>query len=259
MSDNPADAAGIFPSWGCAGMLWLASFTAAGAALICFAAVWLPELIPATAIGCIAWWVWHTFRISGAGTVLTVGAMLSATMIASVSYRSHGSMFDVIPITFSVFVGVPFLLAGVIIFLVRAFASAQERRRNLVAAVSALLLPVGWLVGGSIGGLALNEWHLQREIARSELPDLIAEISALAERQGRVPRDEDELVQLLDRPLPSISRGPIWYDPSGDEHFTLEFGYGMAIYRFDSRQPERGWHYRSPGVHGLAPNAAQPE
>jgi hypothetical protein len=89
----------------------------------------------------------------------------------------------------------------------------------------------------------LNEWVLKREIAQSEIPAFIADLTNLTDLLGRAPKDEKEVVRLLGKPLPRLSRGWIFYSCSGGKHFTLCFGYDLGGHIFDSREPERGWHW----------------
>ncbi|MGO9107933.1 MAG: hypothetical protein ACLP9L_01760 [Thermoguttaceae bacterium] len=226
-------------------------------ALVCGLVVLLdvPELIPAFAIPCLAQYSWRTCRISEIGTILAVVTLELVTAIVSIVYHSHWSIFDPLLAYFLFLAAVGCMLASILTFLGSAYKSCVQRRQNLLAALTACLLPVLWLGVGTRGAAILSEWELQREIARSGLPEFIAEINAVVQRLGRAPKDEAELVRLLGKPMPKISWGQIDYRPTGGKQFALGFGYDMGCYEFDSQQPERGWHIYGSKEH--AAHAAQ--
>jgi hypothetical protein len=203
----------------------------------------LPELIPAVAIPCLAWYVWRIYRIGVAGTMLGVISLELVTGIVSVMYRSVGSIFDFMWIQLLIIPAIGFMLASIVTFLVRAWLSHERRRRNLIAAVMACVLPVLWFIFGPRGAAMLSQWELQREIVRVGLPEFVAGVNAVADRLGRAPKDEDELVRLLGKPVPRLSsRGKIFYHARGGKHFRLGFGFDWGEYEFDSETPDRGWH-----------------
>jgi hypothetical protein len=203
----------------------------------------LPELVPATAILGLAWYSYRTCRVSPVGTVLGTMALELVTAIVSLTYHSVGDIFDDL-MFFSLLsiLAIAFMLASVIAFLVRAYLSRERRRPNQLAAAAACLLPIVWFAVGNPAAAELREWALQREIAQGEIPAFIADLTRLTDLLGRAPNDKEELVQLLGKPLPSVSRGGIRYQHSGGKHFALTFGYDLGYYVFDSQEPERGWH-----------------
>ncbi len=203
----------------------------------------LPELILAIAIPCLAWFVWHTYRVSGLGTVFAVVTLELITAIVSIFYHSRGSIFDVIPFTILIFASIGSMLASIAVFLGHAFLSHAQRRQNVLTAVASCVLSIAWFFVGTGAARILNDWERGREIARSGLPEFIADLQAVTERLGRVPKDEDEAATLVGRPLPSLpSWGPIGYESLGGKHYVLGFGYDMGCYEFDSERPERGWY-----------------
>lgn len=233
-------------SWMRLRMVWIMALAVVAGVVVSVVAAEVPELIPATIIVCVALYGWHTYRISGAGTVLAVGALQSVTLMASVTYRSHCLAGSFIPFTCLLFVGGGFLLASIVVFLVEAFRVRMQRCRNLLAAVVVVGLVVLWCDLSFRVAIDLREWQLDREIVRSGLPELAAAVTEATERLGRCPRDERELVGVLGEPLPVISRGPVTYHRPNSENFTLTFGCCLDVYQFDSRFPERGWHHWLP-------------
>ena len=71
-----------------------------------------------------------------------------------------------------------------------AYLSRERRRQNQLAAVAACLLPIVWFVVGNCAAAELNEWVLKREIAQSEIPAFIADLTNLTDLLGRAPKDE---------------------------------------------------------------------
>jgi hypothetical protein len=214
-------------------------------AVVCALAVVLeiPELIPATAIPVLAWFAWRVYHVSALGTVLCVATLEQVTGIVAIIYRSAGNVFEFIPIALLFFSALGSMLTSVAVFLVCQRESPAQRRHNFLAAGLACVLPILWFAIGPRGAGILAEWKLQREIIRSGLPELIADLNAVTERLGRVPRDEEELTRLLGKRLPHLPRrGRVWYCPGEGKNFTLRFGFDIGQYKFDSRKPEEGWH-----------------
>lgn len=208
-----------------------------------------PELIAAAVIVWLVFYVRRVYRISILGLVFAGVCLELVTWMVSIFYHSVGSMFELIPLTILLFTSAAFLLASVVTFLIHACISRGQRRRHLLATGVACLLPVLWLLIGTRSASMMNEWELQREIARRELPAFAAEVESLAQRLGRAPEDEEELTKLLDKPMPFLSRGRIHYRSCGGTRFALEFGYDAGCYEFDSGRPERGWYHSMPGDH----------
>ena len=161
----------------------------------------------------------------------------------SIFYHSRGSIFDLIPFTILIFAAIGSMLASIAVFLGHAFLSRTQRRQNVLTAVASCVLSIAWFFVGTEAAHILNDWERGREIARSGLPEFLADLQAVTERLGRAPKDEDEAVTLVGRHLPSLpSWGPIGYESLGGKHFALGFGYDMGCYEFDSERPERGWY-----------------
>jgi hypothetical protein len=201
-----------------------------------------PELLPAIAFPALAYLAWRRYRVSNVGAVLGVVAIELVTGIASVLYRSPCSLSALIPVFLLSIAALAFMLGSVAAFLVRAWRVHERRRHNLLAALAAIVLPLLWFAIGPVLAHNLSVWALHREIARSGLPQYVAEINAVADRLGRAPKNKTELVELLGKPVPRLSRGPVHYTSSGGKDFSLGFGCCLDCYRFDSRTPERGWH-----------------
>ena len=203
----------------------------------------LPELIPAIAIPCMAWFAWRTYRVGVFGTVLAAVTLELITAIVSILYHSRGSIFDLIPFTILIFASIGSMLASIAVFLGHAFLSRAERRQNMLAGVASCVLPFAWFFVGTEAAHVLNDWERDREIARNGVPEFIADLQAITERLGRAPNDEDEAVTLAGRPLPSLpSWGPIGYKLLERKHYVLGFGYDMGCYEFDSERPDARWY-----------------
>jgi hypothetical protein len=213
---------------------------------VCAAAFFLntPELVPAVAIPAFAWWAWQVYRVNAFGVALTGVTLELITAVASIVYHSEGSIFDLMWFEILLCLAIGSMLISVAIFLVRAWLSTPERRKNLLAGALACLLPVLWFCFGPWAAGSLAEWRLQREIANSGLPQLISELNTVTEHLGRAPKNEAEVVKLLGKPIPEISRGKIHYVALGGKHYALGFGDDMGCYDFDSREPGQGWQWK---------------
>jgi hypothetical protein len=155
-----------------------------------------------------------------------------------------------------------------IAFLVRACCSKQHRRRNAVAVAASPVVFVLAFCALQQFSCSTHELRIARQL-RANRPvrqALIDDVGAIAERSGRVPKNEEELVKLRGRPMPVIpwphwGRHNIQYRAISDERFVLYFGGidAEGFYVYDSGTPERGWYW-SPWheVPWRYPEAAEP-
>ena len=121
----------------------------------------LPEVIPAAAILCLAWYSHRIYRVSAAGTVLGTIALELVTAIVSLAYHSVGdSFFDLMFFALLAVLAIALMLASVIAFLIQAYSSPERRRQNNLAAVAACLLPILWFMAGDPAAAGLSEWAL---------------------------------------------------------------------------------------------------
>ena len=200
------------------------------------------EILPLTAFPLLAWYVWSIYPVNVFGAVLGVVTLELVTGIASLCYRSEGSIFDLIPFTMLSIAAFVCMAVSIATFLIHACVSRMERREHLLAAAVTCTVCVLWFAVAPRSGGMLNEWALHREIARSDLPEFIDDLNSVTQQLGRAPKDEKEVVELLGRPMPCISRGQICYSSSGGTHFSLGFGFDFGCYEFDSTASELGWH-----------------
>ena len=101
-----------------------------------------------------------------------------------------------------------------------------------------------WLAIQPIFSPMLEEWKRERCFGVRSLPikTLLGDIDALSKRLGRVPKAEEELIELQGKPMPEISwEGEtyrIGYRATDAKHFELHMG---NVWVYDSRTPEEGW------------------
>ena len=174
--------------------------------------------------GLLAWFVLRVCRVSVLGTVLGCLSLELITGMVSIRYYSNGSIFELIP------VGMLFASGHRVHTRQRCRLPCSGIRVPRITSPkhfrcdSGRLLSLLWSNIGLQCAATLNEQRLQNELAGSECPKFIDELKALSDKLGHAPKDQEELVRLLQRNMPRISRGPIHYESLGGKDFCLTFG-----------------------------------
>jgi len=103
------------------------------------------------------------------------------------------------------FIGFVSMIAGMVVFLV---AASKARRGRAVNCAGCMLILFIWLTFGGAAAEIINRLECQNRVENTthtiiKLHQLAAEIEAFRERLGRLPDDEEELVQLRGQPMPT--------------------------------------------------------
>jgi hypothetical protein len=212
----------------------------------------LPELVPAVGFPWLAWVVWRRLHVSAIGMALGAVSLELVTWADSIASRSEGNIFMILPWAALLVGALVVALLAIVAFLVRAWRSKPNWRREVIAAAAAA--PVFVLAFFAVCQFfwGANELRIARQL-RANRPvwqALIDDVAAISQRLGRVPREQSELVKLRGKPMPIIpwphwGRHDIRYRAISAERFALSFGGidAEGLYVYDSGAPERGWYW----------------
>lgn len=96
------------------------------------------------------------------------------------------------------------MIAGMVVFLV---AASKDRRHRAVNCAGCMMILFTWLISVSTAAAIREHLDYQERVEKTThtiitLHQLSAEIEAFRERLGRLPDNEDELVELRGQPMP---------------------------------------------------------
>jgi hypothetical protein len=210
------------------------------------------EAIPLVGVPFLAWLAWKIFGVSGVGMIFWAISLELGAWAIAIATRAEGDVFAIIPFYLLFLVTVACILFAEITIVVYAIYLKTKPRRNLLAALIApiLLVLLAFLVISLYGGARQLRIARYLQTNGPTFQALIDDVDTISLRLGRVPNDEEELVELRKQPMPRIP-WPHWgghdiqYHAIDENRFELYFG-GIdmeRLYVYDSSAPEKGWNY----------------
>lgn len=171
--------------------------------------------------------------------IFSIAAALYITAAVTSLYFANGALSMVL-----FFIALPAVLVSAVVFITDVVIAERKRRRSAILCISALVMPLLWLLVVLPANRYLETTrHAQ---TKATFNRLVADIEAIRWRIGRVPANEQELTKLLGRPIPlSAWNDPTHYhiDVSSPVHYRISCltgDFAGMIYSYDSQNKADG-------------------
>lgn len=231
------------------GMRGLLLFTAATGAVMALAvALASPEIVLVAALAWIGWLTWR-FDVASRGplAVSVIGCLVLIGALAIA--RNNAGLFGAIAMLQLASVGTIILAIGGVSFLLAAFVQEQTRRvrGNVLAFAVTVVTWFTWLIVGlgSIGMMHRTEEARRAVEDARVLQQLVDDTQRITRDLGRIPEDEQELVTLLGRPMPTVyddgGETPVSYQRRGADAYYFMYTTWSYDYVYESSRPDVGW------------------
>jgi hypothetical protein len=139
-----------------------------------------------------------------------------------------------------------FFIASVL-FLVSENNFKNPNKRNFSCAmlVLATLLLINGISTHFVGIFENKRFHQLLAENGTDLQTYIDDIESVCTKLGRPPNDEQEILKVLEKPLPKIyfmdQEIRISYEGYKRPYYILYARYGNIYFKYDSRRPSKGW------------------